>query len=274
MCPAWFVPRSEARPSLGVEAVSLLLDAASEGQPGRHMLAFLDHIAPVDYLSVVAFGAGGPAMVEGHARADLPHNITQGCFARYRACFCGADEVVGRAGQMLEAAGDEATVQALHMSSDELPDPAWREQIYERERLAARLTLLYAPRPRSAYAIQLYRHESHGCFSPAEIEHITAMAPLLRQAHALALAVTPCRPMDAGAPIDERFARAAARLERMAPALSQRETAVCARIACGVSIDGIAADLNVAASTVATLRKRAYAKLGLNSRLTLARMVA
>jgi len=36
---------------------------------------------------------------------------------------------------------------------------------------------------------------------------------------------------------------------------------VCARIACGVSADGIAAELDVAPSTITTLRKRAYAKL-------------
>jgi DNA-binding NarL/FixJ family response regulator len=45
------------------------------------------------------------------------------------------------------------------------------------------------------------------------------------------------------------------------PELSARERAVCARIACGVSADGIAAELDVAPSTVTTLRKRAYAKL-------------
>jgi DNA-binding NarL/FixJ family response regulator len=45
------------------------------------------------------------------------------------------------------------------------------------------------------------------------------------------------------------------------PELSPRERAVCARIACGISADGIAAELDVAPSTVTTLRKRAYAKL-------------
>jgi DNA-binding NarL/FixJ family response regulator len=45
------------------------------------------------------------------------------------------------------------------------------------------------------------------------------------------------------------------------PELSAREQAVCARIACGISADGIAVELDVAPSTVTTLRKRAYAKL-------------
>jgi DNA-binding CsgD family transcriptional regulator len=62
------------------------------------------------------------------------------------------------------------------------------------------------------------------------------------------------------------------------PALSPREAEVVARIAHGLSADGIAAELDVAPSTVVTLRKRAYAKLaeaGLPAdRLRLARWLA
>jgi DNA-binding NarL/FixJ family response regulator len=46
---------------------------------------------------------------------------------------------------------------------------------------------------------------------------------------------------------------------------------VCARIACGLSMDGIAADLGIAKSSVLTLRKRAYNKLALHSRMDLVR---
>ncbi|MBQ0919700.1 LuxR family transcriptional regulator, partial [Hydrogenophaga aromaticivorans] len=66
-------------------------------------------------------------------------------------------------------------------------------------------------------------------------------------------------------------------LQRLAPALSPRERAVCARIALGLSAEGIAVDLDVAPSTVITLRKRAYQKLaeaGLPAqRLGLARLL-
>ncbi|WP_395322562.1 response regulator transcription factor [Variovorax sp. UC74_104] len=62
-------------------------------------------------------------------------------------------------------------------------------------------------------------------------------------------------------------------LQRTAPLLSPRERAVCARIACGIGIDGIAAELCIAASTVATLRKRAYAKLAIHGRQQLLRFI-
>lgn len=51
--------------------------------------------------------------------------------------------------------------------------------------------------------------------------------------------------------------------------LSTRERAVCLGILSGQKAEAIAADLNVAPSTVITYRKRAYAKLGITSRTSL-----
>ena len=47
--------------------------------------------------------------------------------------------------------------------------------------------------------------------------------------------------------------------------LTDREQDVCARIVAGYSSEAIALDLGLAASSVATYRKRAYAKLGICS---------
>ena len=51
--------------------------------------------------------------------------------------------------------------------------------------------------------------------------------------------------------------------------LSSRERAVCIGILEGQKAEVIAAEISVAASTVITYRKRAYAKLGINSRASL-----
>ncbi|WP_212699242.1 helix-turn-helix transcriptional regulator [Thalassovita aquimarina] len=48
--------------------------------------------------------------------------------------------------------------------------------------------------------------------------------------------------------------------------LSERERAVCLGVLSGQKAEAIAADLGIAASTVITYRKRAYAKLGITSR--------
>ena len=62
-------------------------------------------------------------------------------------------------------------------------------------------------------------------------------------------------------------ADALAALERLllAERLSRREAEACARALIGVTNLGIALDLGVKESTVATLRRRAYRKLGISS---------
>jgi DNA-binding CsgD family transcriptional regulator len=71
------------------------------------------------------------------------------------------------------------------------------------------------------------------------------------------------------ATIGKRVERADALLEARTTRLSARERQVVARIACGITNDGIAADLGVSPATVLTLRRRAYAKLGISNCLAL-----
>jgi DNA-binding NarL/FixJ family response regulator len=50
---------------------------------------------------------------------------------------------------------------------------------------------------------------------------------------------------------------------RYRPSLSSREAEVCARIVFGLSVIGIASDLNIEESTVVSYRRRAYDRLGI-----------
>jgi DNA-binding CsgD family transcriptional regulator len=178
------------------------------------------------------------------------------CFAHYRRHFWREDRATHIA-QHLGKGADAAPMTGLHFKAGDIHVPSWRTEIYDRAQLADRLTFLYSPVPHSAYSINLYRDLAHGAFQTAEIERLLAVAPLLKQAHRGAL-------RSGGAPGEAlalRVQRAEDGLRRRVPELSPRERAVCARIACGISADGIAAELDVAPSTVITLRKRAYAKL-------------
>ena len=66
--------------------------------------------------------------------------------------------------------------------------------------------------------------------------------------------------------IEQRFA------DRF-PELSRREREVCARAALGVSVEGTALDLGIAATSVLTYRKRAYARLSVSGPYELACLV-
>ncbi len=63
------------------------------------------------------------------------------------------------------------------------------------------------------------------------------------------------------------------RLAIVAPALTSRETDVCAAIIMGLTSEGIALELGVGLNTVFTYKKRAYARLGISSQNQLMRLV-
>jgi len=262
MVETWHIDVAPRTQAVAASSIALLLEASNEAEPAARMLAFLNEVAPVDYFSLVEYvpgsrdGLAAPELVEGHSGRKNAPNVTAECFAHYRRHFWREDRATHIAQHLGQGSGP-APVTGLHFKAGDIHVPSWRTEIYERARLADRLTFLYSPVPHSAYSINLYRDVAHGAFQAAEIERLLAVAPLLRQTHRGALR-TGCAPDQS---LAQRIQRAESSLRRRIPELSQRERAVCARIACGISADGIAADLDVAPSTVITLRKRAYAKL-------------
>lgn len=270
MSPIWELPDPHADAALPSRAVAALLDVALSPSSADALLRAVQTVVPVDYLSLVRLQRDRPELVEGSASRPQDRAVVAQCFGIYRRHYYRRDAILPLAHQLTGRPGREGV--ALHCRADQLPDAGWRADIYERERLTDRFTLMHAPAPGQVQVIHLYRGERQGRFLPQEVERLLGLAPLLRQAHAAAwrarvvLADRASRVQDG-----ERH------LQRLAPSLSPRERAVCARIALGLSADGIAADLDVAPSTVVTLRKRAYLKLaeaGLPSqRLGLARLL-
>lgn len=274
----WQLEPTPAPEPLAADAVSLLFRSPPEATPAESMLAFISRLSHVDYLSLVEYvpnrrdGVAAPELAEGHARPGVA-NVTPDCFEHYRRFFWRQDDgtrVAHEVGQRRPQG-----LAAMHVQADEIRVSSWRREIYERAHLAGRLSFFYMPVPDRTFAINLYRDRARGDFAPAEIDRLLGVAGLLRQAHRLALS---CGPSLREAPDRHAGVRIAENaLRRQLPQLSEREAAVCARIACGMSADGIAADLGVAPSTVATLRKRAYGKLAeqgiLGGRLQLARLL-
>lgn len=270
MSPIWDLPDPHPDAALPSRAVAALLDVALAPSSADALLRAVQSVVPVDYLSLVRLSGDRPELVEGSASRPQERAVVAQCFGIYRRHYYRRDAILPLAHQLTGRPGREGV--ALHCRADQLPDAGWRADIYERERLTDRFTLMHAPAPGQVQVIHLYRDERQGRFLSQEVERLLGLAPLLRQAHAAA--------WRAGAALADRASRTAEgerRLQRLAPSLSTRERAVCARIAQGLSADGIAADLDVAPSTVVTLRKRAYLKLadaGLPSqRLGLARLL-
>ncbi|WP_439589575.1 helix-turn-helix transcriptional regulator [Hydrogenophaga sp.] len=254
MPSTWTLDAPAASHAVSSSVVHGLLEVASAPLSAVRLLRAIQLAVPVQYLSLVSFCRDTPELIEGSSRDTQGRDVVAECFAIYRRSYFRSDSVMRLADHV--AARPAREVAVLHCRADELPVAGWRDDIYVRERLTERFTLLHAPAPGAVQAIHLYRDDRQGFFQPHEIAQLLALAPLLRQAHHAALQV--------GSAVADRHAQvaqAAQRLARLAPTLSPREREVCARIACGLSADGIAVDLDVALSTVVTLRKRAYLKL-------------
>lgn len=119
--------------------------------------------------------------------------------------------------------------------------------------------LLVAGEASSVYAIHASRAPGLGGFPDDELQRWAKATMLLRQVICQHPNTRP------HATVPERVQRAEALLQARTNSLSGREQQVAARIACGITSDGIAADLGISPATVLTFRRRAYAKLGIRS---------
>ncbi len=254
MLQTWTV-EAPARTALPASAVAALLEADAEVAPAATMLALLNSVVAVDHLTLLHYAAGSaprpPQLLEGVALRPAARDTPGTCFDLYRRHYWRCDEATQLAEQLGRRSLPVAAVTALRMRRPEIPLAAWRSEIYERAALADRLSFLYTLGRDQVFALNLYRDTAVGAFRPSEIDSLLGLAPLLRRLHQRAGHVPAGHDVDA----------AARQLARRVPALSARELQVCARIACGISVAGIAVDLDIAPSTVDTLRKRAYAKL-------------
>ena len=157
---------------------------------------------------------------------------------------------------------DEAPV-IFVLRAEEIADDAYRNQIYERFGLAGRVSLL-GQYQGAWLAINFYKHRDSGGVSEADILTVTARAPLINAAYRRNLAwQLEQRAMVFPQPPPLEFLRRI--LAQVAPMLSLRERDVCALALHGLTGEAIALELGIAETTVATLRRRAYAKMGITA---------
>jgi DNA-binding CsgD family transcriptional regulator len=133
-------------------------------------------------------------------------------------------------------------------------------------RSCERVSVLYTLAPNTAWALHFCPPAAGARFADDVLDRLPPCALLVREIHRI---VAPASAVPA-----ERVDAAQIRLGVRATSLSGRERQICARIAGGHSTTSIAAELGIATSTVMTLRKRAYAKLGIHDRLDLCHLAA
>jgi DNA-binding CsgD family transcriptional regulator len=149
-----------------------------------------------------------------------------------------------------------------------LCDDAYRREFYDSVNIFEEVALCSEIGGRRLY-VAYYRERAKGHFRRSEIELLAAcgqsvFSVLNKQADmARRLGCLNVRPQPLSR--DELLKKVNAAILEDAPQLTQREAEICAGIILGYTVVGLSLNLGISVNTVATHRKRAYAKLRISS---------
>lgn len=249
-----------------LDDLTAVAEALGAADFGDRLLAFLNRVVPVDHCAVFTFSPDGRA---GHlfTESRLPPATTEAMARDYVGKYFAADPNFSA----VEAArrGGATPSAPIPQAADGAFDAEYRNRFFERHGLVDKVSTV-ADVPGGVVYCNFYRMGDHGSFSAEDWAGLEALLPLVTSliaAHFRLRAVEPGDHPDrdpretAQSLIHSVISRAAPPFDR----LTLRERAVCARVLLGYSTEAIALDLRIGAASVATYRKRAYAKLGIAS---------
>lgn len=185
----------------------------------------------------------------------------------YRDGGYRADPVWNRAACQSRAGG---AFQTEVIAPAYFEDPAYRREYYEKPNILEELALsAEVGAGRRVYA-SFYRERGRPRFSRDDLGRLQASAPIAMQVLAKHAEVTQRRgqtalPAPRRATREELFARVSAAMMQDNRLLTRREAEICTGIVLGYTILGLSMNLGISVNTVATHRKRAYAKLRISS---------
>ena len=244
----------------GLKDAPLIALIASVGEKdfAAQALAFVNSQVIADHLSLLVFDTALVPHVAGTASRAAGKTAMLAGQLYERAMFYRFDPNSER----VRTGSGEEDVMLFRLAASDIRDARYRSSIYGRFGIVERVSLIRQVLGRWLQ-LNLYRDRAAGRFEPAALAKLTEMAPLLIACAGkhVAMASRPAARRDRAATI----ASFESMLQGLDAGLTQRERQVCAHALAGVTVAGIAVTLGVKDSTVATLRRRAYGKLGISS---------
>lgn len=237
-----------------VEAISRVMSALGEADERALPRAIVSALAkdfPVGHCAVFEFSELARPRLCFEAGAATAPAIPAEAGASYVAGHYQADRLYGLVCELLRGGRPDTVV--LAQCRTDISDRAYLQNCYQRGNVTDRLSILLpsnqAPQMNRWLSVNLYRQHGASLFA---VEDLGRAEPLLRVIVSAVLA----RHRLAGMAPPPEFQ------QRLAPVLSGREYEVAELLCAGLSTPKIAARLGIAPTTVTTLRKRAYDKLG------------
>lgn len=170
--------------------------------------------------------------------------------------------------ELIDRSAADGAILRLTVEPDDIVVPAYRRML-KRANVIERVSFVRKFGRAGWRCLTVARRGQSGRFKPQELDWLGAyyrlLMPLMDR-HRLLV----------GEVVEDRARRIAELEQRFAvrfPSLTSREREVCARAAIGITVEGAALDLGIAASSVLTYRKRAYQRLQISSAYELARLI-
>lgn len=159
----------------------------------------------------------------------------------------------------------------LRVQPNNISNYQYLNDCYLRPAIVEKLTLARWA-DNSWFVLSLYRDSREGCLSKEEQKGIAALSylllPLLRKHYQLTV-----ESPRLGTKRQARIKEMTRRMASLEVKLTERERAVCARTATGLTAKTIAQELGIKVSSVLTYRRRAYERLSISSGYELAALL-
>ena len=252
---------SPAEPQLDddwLAALTRIVQAMGSDNFADELLAFLNMVTPVDSCVVFTHApeAGtGHLFTHGRMDEDLAESLARDYVERFHT------EDPNFPALSTPATGEHLSPLAL----DADYDPAYRNYFFDRVGLVDKAAAIGRLEVGSVYC-NFYRMSGSGRYSPGERLRLDQVLPIVTS-----LIGRHYEFVRARHPEDEKHSTRSlvhnviSTKTETFEVLTERERQVCSRILLGYTSVGIGLDLDIAPSSVATYRRRAYEKLGISS---------
>lgn len=239
------------------DALIDLVGSLGEGRFASCALAFVNSRVQADHLSLLRFDSALVPHLSGAASRGSGKTALRAGRIYERAMLYRFDP----SSQRVRSGAADGDVVLFRLAASEIRDAAYRSSIYRRFDLIERVSMIRRVMGRWIL-MNVYRDRASGAFDAADMTKLTDMAPLLAACAGKHLAMGESLPAEGSRASAASFEPL---LKSLDVPLTERERQVCALALAGVTVSGIASSLGVRESTVATLRRRAYARLGISN---------
>jgi len=239
---------------------------------GHALIDFLDPVVPVDHCAVFSIDDRGNV---GHVFTvgKMDQAQSDQLASDYISSFYNQDPTV----RDLISGVEEYSRKVLSAGLDNFKadyDPAYQDRFFDQTNLIDKAASIGRARGAVLYC-NFYRMKESGPYSEDDWQVLQSLLPaltaLIVSHYNLCVAEGP-EPKESSGDVTDLVQDILARNDAPFDALTSRERQVCEGILLGYTSEALGLDLNIAPSSVATYRKRAYEKLGITSQNELFRL--